>query len=231
MKNLAIAFCSFRPSQYPTKIQDYREREYLTCLKQLYRVIPDSYDIVIVDNTVSSTSKLSNKELEKFLLSNHFISLDTNKGEDNKGIGELDMLIDVMSRLDIEAYTNITYITARRIFTCPYFFERTEQLAKEALISNPDFLYLNGNFHESHKQGMYNDMIFSMSRNTMQKYAEYSKDRLEKLALHQIGSEQNLYNFIHENNISYEYVKWIGLIRNDWVADNSEQNIMNFHIN
>ena len=39
MKNLALAFCSLRPIQYPEEVSNQRENEYLLCLKQLSRVL------------------------------------------------------------------------------------------------------------------------------------------------------------------------------------------------
>lgn len=231
MKNLAIAFCSIRPLQYNEKVCDYREIEYLNCLTQLYRVIPDNFDIVIIDNTMPVVDCFTNPFLVQFLKEKKFILLDTNIGTKNKGMGELHMFHHVLETIDLSQYEAITYVTARRIFTCPYFFERTTSMAKDVLVSNPDFLYLNGKFIESHKKGLYNDMIFSMKTETMKTYSKYCWDNLEMAINNNIGSEQMLYNFIHENEIQFEYLKWIGLIRNDWEQDKKELNINNFHIN
>ena len=45
--NLALAFCSLRPSQYSEDVRDTRESEYLISLKQLKRVLPESFDLLI----------------------------------------------------------------------------------------------------------------------------------------------------------------------------------------
>ena len=189
--------------------------------------------MIIVDNTISSFEDLKNVELINFLQKQNFIIVGNNIGEKNKGLGELHMLKTICDSHDILQYKNITYITARRIFTCPYFFEKTELLSKpkQALLCNPDFLYLDGRFAESNKQNMYNDMIFSMTSDLMKKYADYSMDRVNYLTSVKKGSEQNLFDFVQENSIDFEWVKWIGLIRNDWEIDYKTSETKNFHIN
>jgi hypothetical protein len=45
----------------------------------------------------------------------------------------------------------------------------------------------------------------------------------------QLGSEQLLYNFINENKIEYEWLNWLGLIRNDWERNKTILDVNNFH--
>ena len=45
-----------------------------------------------------------------------------------------------------------------------------------------------------------------------------------------IGSEYNLYNFVQENNIDYEWVDWLGIIRNAWEISGNTSDLSNFHI-
>lgn len=231
MRNLGIAFCSIRPKQLSVSICDHRESEYFLCIKQLKRVLPVNYHLVIVDNTVSSLDEIKSEEFKEFLRKEKVLFLEKNLGEMNKGLGELHMLNYVLESLDLSDYEFITYITARRIFTCPYFFEKTEMLKSDGLLCNPDFLYLDGKFIESHKEGMFNDMIFSLRTELMKGYAKYSMKRLNYLAQIQKGSEQNLYDFITETNINCDWVDWIGLIRNDWESDYKLSETKNFHIN
>ena len=58
MKNLALAFCSIRPSQYPENVCDNREKEYLRSLKQLERVLPKSFDLLVCENTIDDESQI-----------------------------------------------------------------------------------------------------------------------------------------------------------------------------
>jgi hypothetical protein len=140
------------------------------------------------------------------------------------------MLNAAVDELDISQYENISYVTARRFFTCPYVFERTEQLQKSALVSNPDFVFLDGRVLESYKGPLFNDMFFSMKSATMVEYAKYSMGRVEYLSSDHIGSEYNLYDFITENKIDYDWLEWLGLIRNAWEINGNTSDISNFHI-
>jgi hypothetical protein len=226
MKNLAIAFCSIVPEQYSETMQAQREKEYCGRLIQLKRILPKSYDLIIVDNT---SDKIKNDNLNVFLNSCYFIKINDNEGSKNKGVGEISMLKKVLEIIDTKQYENITYITGRHLYTCPYFFERTEHLKKRALLSNPDFVFIqSGEICKSEKNGMFNDMIFSMNRETMLEYSKFSD--LEYMLRSGVGSEQNLYNFIKDKSIDYEWVDWIGLIRNDWQRTGEYWNFNNFHI-
>ena len=57
----------------------------------------------------------------------------------------------------------------------------------------------------------------------MLEYVEYSKNNIIYNLQNGIGSEQNLYNFINERNIDYEWLKCLGLIRIDYKANNEIQ--------
>ena len=46
----------------------------------------------------------------------------------------------------------------------------------------------------------------------------------------QIGSEYNLYDFVERNNIDYEWLDFLGLIRNDWQRNNNASDISNYHV-
>lgn len=232
MKNLALAFCSIRPSQLSESVCDARESEYYICLQQLKRVLPKSFDLVVCENTIDSELQIKNDGLRAFLSDTEMVSTgsDGNIGTKNKGLGELFMLNASIDELDVSQYQNISYITARRFFTCPYVFERTEKLQAKALVSNPDFVFLDGRVLESYKGPLFNDMFFSMKSETMVEYAKYSMERVNYLSDNHIGSEYNLYDFINENKIEYEWLDWLGLIRNAWEINGNTSDISNFHI-
>jgi hypothetical protein len=232
MKNLALAFCSIRPSQLDESICDARESEYYICLQQLKRVLPKSFDLVVCENTVDSELQIKHDGLRALLSETEMVATGSggNIGTKNKGLGELFMLNAAISELDVSQYDNISYITARRFFTCPYVFERTEQLKEKALVSNPDFVFLDGRVLESYKGPLFNDMFFSMKTETMVEYAKYSMERVNYLSDNHIGSEYNLYDFVNENKIEYEWLDWLGLIRNAWEINGNTSDISNFHI-
>jgi hypothetical protein len=232
MKHLALGFCSLRPVQLPDEVNDAREEEYLICLKQLKRVLPDSFDLLICENTINDPEEIRNDELRELLSDEEMCATGSegNIGTKNKGMGELLMLKTALEETDLDNYKNISYITARRFFTCPYVFERTERLEKQALLSNPDFAFLNGKFVKSHKQGLYNDMFFSMNSSVMLDYANYAIEHIKVDLPQQLGSEQILFNFVEKNKIEYEWLEWLGMVRNDWERNQKILDVSNFHI-
>ena len=73
-------------------------------------------------------------------------------------------------------------------------------------------------------------MFFSMKTKSMVEYAEYSMNELNTNLEKHIGSEYNLYNFVTKNNIEYEWVDWLGIIRNAWEISGNTSDLSNFHI-
>ena len=232
MKNLALLFCSIRPKQLNEEICDFREEEYLVSLQQFRRIIPKSFDVYICENTVDDLDSYKNSELKKLLKDSKLILVgkDNNVGTKNKGMGELVQLKFALDAIDTSPYENISYVTGRRFYTCPYVFERTESMSKSALLSNPDFVFFDGRVLESYKHNCFNDMFFSMKTQIMKDYAEYSVNRMQYNISNSIGSEYNLYNFVTENNLDYEWLEWLGIVRNAWDIDGNKNNLNNYHI-
>ena len=232
MKNLALAFCSLRPVQLSEQVCDVRENEYLICLKQLIKILPESFDLLVCENTIDDPDQIKSEELRELLSETEMCTTGSggNIGTTNKGMGELLMLKTALDETDLDNYENISYITARRMFTCPYVFERTENLKKQALLSNPDFSFLNGSYLKNPKDGLYNDMFFSMKTSVMNDYANYAMKYIEENTTLALGSEQLLYNFIKENDHDFEWLDWLGMIRNDWARNGEVLDINNFHI-
>jgi hypothetical protein len=54
-------------------------------------------------------------------------------------------------------------------------------------------------------------------------YVKYSKDRINYNLQNEIGSEQNLFNFINGNKIEYEWMDSLGFIRIDYRVQNEIQ--------
>ena len=63
-KNLIFCSASFH-IKHSTDV--FREKEYLFCLKQLLRFIPDNFEIIVCDNSISQISDINNKELQELL--------------------------------------------------------------------------------------------------------------------------------------------------------------------
>ena len=231
MKNLAIGFASIRPAQYSEEICNFREQEYFLCIRQILNILPESFDFILCENTIDDGSQLKNLNLRNLLDGVEICAMGSksNIGQTNKGIGELLQLKTALDQTDIKKYENISYVTTRGFLTCPYVFEKTEQFKEQALLSNPDFIWLNGRVATA-TDGLFNDQFFSMKSDVMKQYSDYSMDRLDALSSNHISSEINLFNFVKENNISYQKLKWLGRIRNDWSSNNNPFDGNNFHV-
>ena len=204
-----------------------REKEYLFCLKQLLRFIPSNFDIVICDNTINNNNNLNNNELRNLLTTKtNFLILNRNIGENNIGMGELDELIHVSENVDFNSYNKIVYFTLRKLITNPWVFEKVNSMNKKALICNPPFLHLNNNYDFYYGplvENLYNDIFFTLSSDLMINYVNYSKSKISYNLQNHVGSEQNLYKFINENNIDYEWLDCLGFIRIDYKMNNQIQ--------
>ena len=223
-KNLIFCSASFHIQNC---INDSRETEYLFCLKQLLRFIPDNFEIVVCDNTISKISDINNKELKE-LLNNKtkFLILNRNIGNKNIGMGELDELIFVSENIDFKDYDKIVYFTLRKIVTNPWLFEKVNAIEKEAIISNPPILLLRNNYNFEYSppaNDLYNDMFFSLKSELMINYVNFSKQNIDFCLKNNIGSEQNLFQFITKNNIIFEKLECLGLIRIDYKYNNCMQ--------
>jgi hypothetical protein len=222
--NLIFASASFHPTRnnvlFKKKDLIKHEQEYLFCLEQLKRVVPENFEIYIVDNSIENSEDIISDNLRELLegLNVIYTAESVNSKIKNIGVAELKELFHLESVLNFDKYSKICYFTSRRFITNPYVFEKTEQLEKEALLSNPDFVYLDGRVHKTEKNGMYNDMFFAMKSSTMKRYIEYSKNRIDHLEENMINSESNLYDFVTEFNISTEYIKFLGFFRYDYFS-------------
>jgi len=220
-----LLFCS--ASFHIDDVDDIlRENEYLHCIVQLLRVLPDNFEIVICDNSISSIHELHNVELKRILSKVKILFLDRNIGKKNIGMGELDELIYVSENYDFLNYDKIIYFTLRKIVSNPWIFEQVNKMKKKALISNPEILHFKTShqlYYSPAAENLYNDMFFALDKEVMIQYVNYSKNTMLYNLNNGVGSEQNLYNFINDNNIDFEKLNFFGLIRIDYRANNQIQ--------
>lgn len=234
-KNLIFASAAFHPQRsnllFNKKEIQERENDYLFCLTQLYKVVPKNFDIYIVDNSLINSDSLFSKDLKSFIDKKNVFYTREPKSKKIKNIGvqELKQLFYLHQNIDFNSYSKVCYLTARRFITNPYVFERTENLNKDALLSNPDFTYLDGEIVPSEKIGMFNDMFFAMKLETIVKYIEFSKKQIDYMDKNMVSSENNLYNFISEENVEYEYLDFLGFLRYDYYRKNKDGIKHNYH--
>lgn len=228
-KNLLFASASFHPwnrDKLRFRKKDYIEREnlYWMCFTQLKRVVPNSFEVYIVENTVQSIEELYSKNLIECIKNFNllFAHEPKSKQTQNIGVAELRQLLYLYETIDFSNYDKIAFLTSRRLITNPYVFDKTENLTEDALICNPDYFYLSGKYEESEKKGMYSDMFFSMKSKVMIEYIKFSRERLDYLDRNMINSESNLYDFINNKNISFEFIETIGFLRYVYQKNNKD---------
>lgn len=204
-----------------------RENEYLFCLKQLLRFIPDNFEIVVCDNTISQINDIQNIEFKNLLINKtQLLILNRNIGKSNIGIGELDELCFVSENINFDNYDKIIYFTLRKILTNPWLFEKVNSMKKDAIISNSPFLFLYNNYNFKYTPptpNLYNDMFFALTSKLMKEYVIFSKNNINYCLQNKIGSEQLLFQFINKHNIEYEKLDCLGLIRIDYKLNNCLQ--------
>ena len=223
MTHLIFCSASFHIPNYSYLL---RENEYYYCLKQLLRFIPSNFEVVVCDNSIKTINELQSSELKNELQKVKFLILNQNIGTQNIGMGELSELIHVYQNIDFTKYDKIVYFTLRKFVTNPYVFEKVNAMNKNALISNPPFLHIRNNFtfnYSSATPNLYNDMFFTLSSNLMINYVEYSRKNINYNLNNGVGSEQNLFKFINENKIDYEWLDSLGFIRIDYKTQNEIQ--------
>jgi hypothetical protein len=143
---------------------------------------------------------------------------DGNMGVGNIGVGELHQLITVSNSVDFLKYDKVVYLTGRKLIANPWIFEKAIAMKKDALISNPPFLIVNSLSVSPPTDRLYNDMFFAMRSWLMLEYVRYSATRLRLNMEKRIGSEQNLYTFINDRKIDYEWLESLGMLRIDYRA-------------
>jgi hypothetical protein len=176
-KNLVLAFSSFFISRDPDR---GRLEEYAICYEQLHRVLPDTFSLIFVDNTIANKRDLAmiSQRLYKAVDNTPCLFYDNNIGVSNKGLGELDMLAKAFNRLDLSSYDKISYLTGRRFVTCPYVFYRTENCKKKILVGSQHFVNAQSGQVIPLTPNCFEDMYFSMDYDVMVEYVDYAKKNM-----------------------------------------------------
>ena len=213
-KNLILCFSSLRPINFPKDKLSEREANYNLSLKWLLKSLPNNWDIIYNDNSLSSLDELENPELKEQLKGLNIILHNNNHGEINKGAGEHDMCKKSFLSININDYNWVTYFTARHIIPISLYFDKLDSYFNtyNAVMSNPPFYYLN--YKESKSADLlYNDMLFSMKSETFKKFVDTID--VNNLKVRHKSSEKHLYEFINENEINKFELDELGILRND----------------
>jgi len=216
--HILLVFMSIFPAQLSRREHMRRLVEYRAAITRITQVIDiNLWSIIICENTFDGSEVDLRELLNLKIDSIPILKLNKNTGAENKGIGELDMMAHAVDRLSnlFKRSTTVSYMTGRHIVANDQIFRLTESLVEDALISNPDFFYLDGKTRTSEKNGLFNDMFFSMQSKKFLLYVEEFTRKRTLLIKNKTGSEQFLYSFITENKISYSWMNHLGLIRRE----------------
>jgi hypothetical protein len=214
-RSILLFFASVSPEGISTKRKKERIRDYSTSLEIIWRYSNKlNFDICVIENTLGSQEKWVNLQLfsgEKI----KFLYLNENSGLTNKGLGELDMATFALSHLDLQQYNKVIWFSGRHLLTSEAILTNCVTTPAEAIISNPDFYFLNGQKIETEKNGLINDMIFAMSTKLFSEYILKFSESREELVRKGLGSEQNLFQFVTERDPTAEWMEHIGVLRRE----------------
>jgi hypothetical protein len=216
-KNLILCFSSLRPSQYSEDMLKTRELNYDLSLEWLLKSLPNNWDVIYNDNTLSSLNELKNESL-KNRLSNDRVKVilhNTNEGSINKGAGEHDMCRRSFLRVNPDEYNWVTYFTARHIIPNSWYFDKLESewSSYDSIMSNPEFYYLSNYKKTNISEGLYNDMLFSMKSDVFRSFID-SID-IQTLKNQHKNSENHLYEFVQSSSLNNLEIESLGILRND----------------
>jgi hypothetical protein len=193
-------------------------------------VLPNDCEVVIVENT--NYFQKTPKRQEDIDLSNlaelfRVISLDSNSGSSNKGIGELEMLNEASLKIDFSAYKKIIYFTGRQIHTTPFALNKIIDSGKDLVVSNPKFRFLDGHKEYPGSKFQYNDMCFGGTSRAILDYRNYYLTNKDLMSSQGLSSEELLYKFIEQSNFIVEKLPYLGILRNQ---SDSSRKIETWHI-
>lgn len=218
---LLFFFASVAPGHLGRRAVTRRKVDYRTSLARLVYFVKERSDwsIIVCENTLGKRADVRQAlgtdvpEMDGRLF---YLSVGDNGGAQNKGAGELAMLIEGMAHVGELAanYRMMSYMTGRRLMVDPYVLVRTERCQAQCLVGNPNFVTLDGTIREVEKGGILNDMFFSMQPALMARYASFAAVNFQKFGP-KYGSEQLLHDFIKSEGISADHLDALGFIRRD----------------
>ncbi len=217
-KNLILCFSSLRPNQLPKGSLKDREANYELSLKWFLKSLPENWDVIYNDNTISNLNELENESLRNMLSNMNVILHNNNHGSTNKGAGEHDMCDKSFRSINPSEYNWVTYFTARHIIPNSWYFDKlvNELDEYECVMSNPVFDILTNYNHLVSAPNNYNDMLFSMKSNIFKDFVD-SID-VNNLKVNKKNSEEHLFEFVNNNNNKTHILESLGILRNDSIV-------------
>ena len=213
-----IFFASITPQGLSDKRCSERIKDYSTSLEIISKYATElQIELRIVENTLSSKDAWVNSGMyfEEGLKIDFILK---NSGLLNKGIGELDMAAFALSTWDITKFKKVIWFSGRHILTSENSLKRCLNSLAEVVVSNPDFYFLDGDKRATEKDGLLNDMMFAMSGQVFKNYISTFELRRTELVEKNVGSEQNLYQFVKDNGLTVDWMMHLGVLRREYVT-------------
>jgi hypothetical protein len=226
MNSLFLCLGSYKVKDITGNDPDCFDRQllYSIALTKLCASIVPQTDILVMDNTVSSVSEL-HPHLQQALALPQITGVvftRDNLGTINKGAGEYGMCkFAFLKRPDLFAKAEwVIYYTHRHTLSFPKVFGYLDKYQNyDAIVSSARYLYPDGSCSRP-SAVQFDDLIFAMKRNVFIKYLDAMEP--ETMVKKQIGSEQNLYQFLAGSNINYKQVERFGVFRYNYIANRME---------
>ncbi len=213
--SVLLFFVSLEPGGYSRRRIKNRYSDYFASLNRLIQLgVHESTQLIICENTVGIE-----KQHKFWQLASQFpISESMNLGRENKGFGELSM-----ARKAVEDFPDlfpqpgkVIWMSGRHIATTRTIFEESHKFSEDALISNPDFFYLDGTVVETEKNGYINDMFFCMKTGLFLEYLDFFNEISDTMKSNRFGSEQILSMFTNQKHSSTKMLAELGLLRREY---------------
>ena len=217
-ENAIIFFASVSPRGFSDKKCAERIKDYSRSLEIISRYATElQIELRIVENTLAS----KNAWVNSGMFFEEGIKIDfisENSGILNKGIGELDMAVFALSKWDITKFKKVIWFSGRHILTSENSLNRCLNSSAEVVVSNPDFYFLDGDKRATEKEGLLNDMMFAMSGQIFKNYISTFESRRTELVDKNVGSEQNLFQFVKDNGLTIDWMMHLGVLRREYVT-------------
>lgn len=209
---------SHKPQGYVSRKIKERELDYFVSFQRLLHLVRDkNVQIILCENTLNSLEGL---KISKILAGHKQSFSASNLGLANKGLGELSMALDAYHRFQdlIDGASRVIWMTGRHLMVGEQLIKESLENRLDALVSNPDFYYLDGRVVKSEKEKSLNDMYFSMSANIFVRYLKYFEVNRDRMSNGKIGSENLLFEFCSQEDISVANVETLGLLRREYTS-------------
>lgn len=215
-EHVLIVYLSICPKDFGRRSTNQRIRQYEIAVAQLKRVLPSpDWKVVFCENTLPSPHEVR-RFVEKCGIESPLVSWsNTNLGAKNKGLGEVSMALQALADFPdlFNIARTISCKTGRHLLISTHLLELTKRMNADALIGNPDFIYLDGEVRKPETERVLNTMFYSMRTDVYLKFLEFSAQRMNEFSAGNLSAEANLFDFVEYSRLDVEQLNYLGVLR------------------